>query len=73
MDFVLNLIFIIVFLGTLVISGKVLIDSNFEKCFKQGKVNSIKVAYVIVMIIVAFLVALAFKYLVNAVYGLIVQ
>ena len=71
MNFVLNIIFMITFLGMLVISTKVILDSNFDHLFKQGKTNSIRVAYVIVILIVSFFVAYTFRELSNTIYNLI--
>lgn len=61
MEVYANIIFVILFIGLLFITGKIVLDSNFEKCFKQGRINSIRIAYFLVIIIISFLVSFAIK------------
>lgn len=61
MNLVANIIFIVVFLGMLFVNAKVLMDSNFEKLFKQGKVGSIRVGFLVIVVVFAFLFALALR------------
>lgn len=51
--------YLIIFFGAFLIFFKLFKDSNFEKCFKQGKVVSIIVTEVLLSIILAFLCASA--------------
>ena len=49
-----NIIFIITFLGMLIVSTIVLLDINFEKIFKQGKIGSIRAFFFITIFIIHF-------------------
>ena len=39
MELVANIIFFVIFLGMCIIISKILLDSNFEKLFKQGRTS----------------------------------
>lgn len=71
MDFTIKVIFLVIFLGMLFISSKVLLDSNFEKMFKQGRITSIRVAYVVVIFTSSAFTAWLFTYVVNTIYTLL--
>ena len=71
MDFIVNVITFSVFLVMCIVSSKLLLDSNFEKFFKQGRVTSIRIAYFIVIFIVAFLTAFCFKELIYVIYNIL--
>lgn len=51
----LNVLYVIVFFAMFVISMFLLIASNFEKMFKQGKITEIRISYVIASFIISFL------------------
>lgn len=71
MENTLNIIFIIVFLGMLVISTIVILDSNFEKLFKQGKIGSIRAFFFIIVFLISIFTAWGFKELVNVIYNIL--
>lgn len=56
----IDLLYIIFFFMMLIISFLILLASNFEKLFKQGKIVEIRIAYVIMSIIISYLVSEAF-------------
>jgi hypothetical protein len=71
MEQVLNIIFFIVFLGMLVISARLMLDSNYEKLFKQGKVGSIRAFFFISIFLISVFTAFCFTELVNVIYNLL--
>lgn len=71
MDSVLNIVFIITFLGMLIISTIVLLDINFEKIFKQGKVGSIRAFFFVTIFIVSVIGAWCFRELVSVIYNIL--
>lgn len=71
MESVLNIIFIVSFLGLLIISAIVLLDINFEKIFKQGKIGSIRAFFFIVIFITSVVGAWCFKELVSVIYNIL--
>lgn len=71
MDSVLNIIFIVVFLGMLIISTIVLLDTQYEKLFKQGKIGSIRAFFFIVIFLVSVFSAWSFRELVNVIYNIL--
>ena len=60
-----NIVFIITFFGMLVISTIVLLDINFEKIFKQGKIGSIRAFFFITIFIISCLAAICMNELVE--------
>lgn len=70
MDKLFNGMFIILFLGFFVVVFKILLDSNLDRFFKQGKVGSIRVAYFILSLAISFLVAFGLKELSVAFYNI---
>lgn len=60
-----NIVFIITFFGMLIISTIVLLDINFEKIFKQGKIGSIRAFFFITIFIISCLAAICMKELVE--------
>lgn len=71
MDSVLNIVFIVTFLGMIIISAIVLLDINFEKIFKQGKIGSIRAFFFIVVFITSVIGAWCFRELVNVIYNIL--
>lgn len=71
MELTLNIILIIIFLGMLVISTKILLDTNFVKLFKMGRINSIRVAYVICIFVISALTAFCFRELIKVIYDIL--
>lgn len=65
--------YLIIFFGSFLIFFKLFKDSNFEKCFKQGKVASIIICEVFLSIILAFLTASALLKLAEVIMNLIKQ
>ena len=71
MENVLNIVFIITFLGMLIISTIVLLDINFSKIFKQGKIGSIKAFFFIVIFVTSVTFAWCFSELVSVIYNIL--
>ena len=71
MDNILNIVFIITFLGMLIISAIVLLDINFEKIFKKGKIGSIRAFFFIVIFLVSIFTAWGFRDLVSVIYNIL--
>ena len=71
MDNILNIVFIITFLGMLIISAIVLLDINFEKIFKKGKIGSIRAFFFIVIFLVSIFTAWGFRELVSVIYNIL--
>ncbi len=71
MDFILNIITFSIFLAMCIVSSKVILDSNFEKLFKQGRITSIRIAYFILIFVISFLTAFSFRELVNTIYNIL--
>ncbi len=59
MDTYLDIMYLVIFLIMILISTKVLLASNYEKLFKQGKITEIRVAFFIGVIVISFLVTSA--------------
>lgn len=59
MDTYLDIMYLVIFLIMILISTKVLLASNYEKLFKQGKITEIRVAFFIGIIVISFLVTSA--------------
>ena len=66
-----NIVFIITFFGMLIVSTIVLLDINFEKIFKQGKIGSIRAFFFITIFIVSSLAAICMKELVEVFYTIL--
>lgn len=71
MDKILNITFFVSFLGMLIISSKIMLDINFEKIFKKGKIGSIRVFFFIVVFVVSVITAWCFKEIINVFYNLL--
>lgn len=48
-------VYLIIFLGMIVVNLKILLESNFHQLFKQGRVNQIRIFYIIFSIILSYL------------------
>lgn len=57
MELVFDILYFAFFLIGFVISLKLLIASNLEKLFKQGRIAEIRLTYVILSLIIGFLFA----------------
>ncbi len=64
-------IYFLSFLLSFIIIFYLLLKSNFEKCFKQGKTEAIKVAMFMITFILASLFAFGMKNLMECIYTLI--
>lgn len=71
MENILNVVFIITFLGMLIVSAIVLLDINFERIFKQGKVGSIRAFFFVIIFVTSVITAWCFKELVNVIYNIL--
>ena len=65
-----NILYVIIFVLMMVVSFLLLLASNFEKLFKQGKITEIRIAYVIASIIISYLVTSAFITLVERIHNI---
>lgn len=59
METYLDIMYLVIFLIMILISTKVLLASNYEKLFKQGKIIEIRVAFFIGVIVISFIVTSA--------------
>lgn len=66
-----QIVYFISFVISFVMIFYLFTKSNFEKCFKQGKVEAIKVATFVLAFILATLVALGMKNLMECIYEII--
>lgn len=66
-----QIVYFISFVISFVMIFYLFTKSNFEKCFKQGKVKAIKVATFVLTFILATLVALGMKNLMECIYEII--
>ncbi len=71
MNNVLNIVFIVTFLIMLIISTIIMLDINYEKIFKQGKIGSIKAFFYITIFIVSVFVAWCLRELVSVIYNIL--
>lgn len=71
MDLYLKIIYVIVFFTMIVVSVFILMASNFERFFKQGKINEIRFAYVIIALITSFLTAEAVTSVIRTFYEIL--
>ena len=67
----LNIIYLVVFLTMIIISTKIILASNYEKLFKQGKIVEIRVAFFIMVIMISFLTTMALVKTSEVIYNLI--
>ncbi|MBQ9520382.1 MAG: DUF1146 domain-containing protein [Acholeplasmatales bacterium] len=63
---VYNLVYTTVFLISALIAYFIVLNSNFERLFKQGKIVAIRIAQVILAIIIAYFITQAIMGLYNA-------
>lgn len=66
-----QLIYFLSFILSFIIIFYLLFNSNFEKCFKQGKIEAIKVAMFMITFILSSLFAFGMKNLMEAIYTLV--
>lgn len=66
-----QIIYFFTFIVAFVMMYYLLLKSNFEKCFKQGKIQVIKVAMFLVSFVVASLFAFGMKSLMESIYTII--
>lgn len=67
----LNIIYLVVFLTMIIISTKIILASNYEKLFKQGKIVEIRIAFFIMIITISFLTTMALVKTSEVIYNLI--
>ncbi|MCI6716836.1 MAG: hypothetical protein SOZ32_00965 [Bacilli bacterium] len=67
----LNIIYLVVFLTMIIISTKIILASNYEKLFKQGKIVEIRVAFFIMVITISFITTMALVKTSEVIYNLI--
>lgn len=68
---ILNIVFIIVFLGMLVVSTIVMLDINFPKIFRQGRIGSMRAFFFIVIFLISIFTAWGFRELVSVIYNVL--
>ncbi len=71
MELIINILYFAFFLIGTLICLKLLLASNLEKVFKQGKVFEIRIAYLILAFIGGFLFASSIVKLIEVLYSLI--
>lgn len=67
----LNIIYLVVFLTMIIISTKIILASNYEKLFKQGKIVEIRIAFFIMVITISFITTMALVKTSEVIYNLI--
>lgn len=67
----LNIIYLVVFLTMIIISTKIILASNYEKLFKQGKIVEIRVAFFKMVITISFITTMALVKTSEVIYNLI--
>jgi len=65
----INILYVIFFFMMLIVSFLILLASNFEKLFKQGRVTEIRIAYVIASIIISYLTTSALVALIENIHN----
>ena len=70
MERTFSVVYLILFLGMLIINLKIFLVSNFHKLFKKGRVNQIRVFYVVFSIILSYLFASAIVKFLEEIYKL---
>ena len=73
MNNTLNVVFIIIFLGMVIVSSIVMLDTNFEKIFKKGRTSEIRASYVLVSFILGSVFSFFVVKLVETVTSLILK
>lgn len=71
MEKILAYLYLGIFLMGTLFYVKLLSDSNFEKMFKQGKVTTIRAAYIFTAFILSSITAWAITYLINIFYTIL--
>ncbi len=71
MEAVLNILYFIFFLVGTILCLKILMSSNLEKVFKQGKIFEIRLAHLILSFIFGFLLASSIIKIIEVMYNLV--
>ena len=71
MNNTLNIVFLIVFLGMIIVSSIVMLDTHFEKLFKQGKIGSIRAFFFVVVFLISVFTAWGFRELISVIYNIL--
>ncbi len=67
----LDVLYVIFFFAILVISFILLLASNFERLFKQGKITEIRIGYAVVSVIISYLFTKAFIELMERIFNIL--
>jgi uncharacterized membrane protein YwzB len=73
MDKIFNFLYFAFFLIGFILILKILLSSNFEKLFKQGKILEIRMSYMVVTFILSFLFASSLTKLLETIYSLVIK
>ena len=73
MDLTLNILYFVFFLVSALIFLKLLMSSNIEKFFKQGKIFEIRLMTLFLSFILAFLFSSSIVKLIETVYNIIIK
>lgn len=73
MDLTLNILYFVFFLISALIFLKLLMSSNIEKFFKQGKIFEIRLMTLFLSFILAFLFSSSIVKLIETVYNIIIK
>ncbi len=71
MEKIVAYLYLGVFLCSIILFYKILMDSNLEKLFKQGKVSSIRATYLFLALLLSSITAWAFTSLINIFYTIL--
>ena len=73
MDKIFNFLYFGFFLIGFILILKLLLSSNLEKLFKQGKVLEIRISYIVVTFILSFLFASSLTKFLETIYNLVIK
>lgn len=73
MDKIFNFLYFGFFVIGFILFLKILLSSNFEKLFKQGKIAEIRMAYFVTSLILSFLFASSLTKFLETIYNLVIK
>lgn len=73
MDKIFNFLYFGFFVIGFILFLKILLSSNFEKLFKQGKIAEIRMAYFVASLILSFLFASSLTKILETIYNLVIK
>ncbi|MBQ8292598.1 MAG: DUF1146 domain-containing protein [Bacilli bacterium] len=73
MDQIFSILFFGIFLISMFVFMKILLATNLEKIFKQGKIFEIRITYLFLTVILSYLFSNALIELMKAMYNIIIN